>query len=58
MVQRIGSRYGPDKDEHDEAHALLAVIGAVAEADAGAGEHQQGADEEWWRLFAFGSDSK
>ena len=44
VVQRVGRGHGADEDEHDEAHALLPVVGAVEEADAGAGEHQQRAD--------------
>ena len=43
-VQRIGGRRDADQDQHDEAHALLAVVGAVEERNAGAGEHQQPAD--------------
>jgi hypothetical protein len=41
VVERVGGGDGADEDEHDEAHALLAVVGAVEEADAGAGEDQQ-----------------
>ena len=40
-VQRIGCGDDADQDEHDETHALLAVIGAVREGHAGAGEDQK-----------------
>ena len=33
-VERVGRRHRADQDQHDEAHALLAVVGAVGEADA------------------------
>ena len=55
MVEGVGGGDGADEDEHDEAHALLAVVGAVEEADAGAGEDEQGADVEGRRGGAFGS---
>ena len=51
-VQRIGGRHGADQDQHDQAHALLAVVGAVREADAGAGEDQDAADPQRRRLVA------
>ena len=44
VVERVGRGHRADEDEHDQAHALLAVVGAVEEADAGAGENQQRAD--------------
>ena len=54
VVQRVGCRHGSDEDEHDEAHALLAVVGSVEEADAGAGEHHQRANGERRRGVVFG----
>ncbi len=35
-VERIGGRHGADEDEHDQAHALLAIIRPMEEADQGA----------------------
>ncbi|ESY84692.1 hypothetical protein X739_20835 [Mesorhizobium sp. LNHC220B00] len=52
-VERIGRRHHADQDQHDQAHALLAVIGAMREADAGAGEDQQRADPPGRRGIAF-----
>ena len=54
VVQGVGRGHGADQDEHDEAHALLAVVGAMGEADASAGEDEQAADVERRRLGAFG----
>ena len=51
MVQRVGGRHRADQDQHDQAHALLPVVGAVREADAGAGQNQQTANpERRWRV--------
>ena len=55
VVESVGGGDGADEDQHDEAHAFLSVIGAVEEADAGAGEDEQAADVERRRLGAFGS---
>ena len=44
VVERIGGGHRANQDEHDEAHAFLAVIGAVGEADAGASQDQQRAN--------------
>ena len=55
VVERVSGGHGADEDQHDQAHALLAVVGAVEEADAGAGEHQQGANGPRRRLFVLGS---
>ena len=52
VVEGVGGGHGADQDEHDQAHALLAVVGAVTEADAGAGEDEQGANPERRRLGA------
>ena len=41
VVERVGGGHGADENEHDEAHAFLPVVGAVGEADAGAGEDEQ-----------------
>ncbi len=43
-IQRIGRRHDADQDQHDEAHALLAVVGAVKERHQRAGEDQEAAD--------------
>ncbi len=51
-VERVGRRHRADQDQHDQAHALLAVIRAMGEADTGAGEDQQAADPERRRLVA------
>ena len=45
-VERIGRRHRADQDQHDQPHALLTVIRAMEEADAGAGQDQQAADPE------------
>jgi hypothetical protein len=44
VVQGIGGRHRADQDEHDQPHPLLPVIGAVEEADAGAGQNEERAD--------------
>ena len=54
MVERVGGGDGADQDEHDEAHALLAVVGAVEVADAAAGADEQQTDVERRRRGAFG----
>ena len=38
VIECVCGGHGADEDQHDEAHALLAVIGTVGEAHAGAGE--------------------
>ncbi len=43
-IERVGGRHGADQDQHDEPHAFLAVIPAVKEAHAGAGQDQQAAN--------------
>ena len=43
-IEGKGGRHGADQDQHDQSHALLPVVGAVSEADAGAGEDQQATD--------------
>ena len=53
MVQRVGCGDSADEDEHNEAHALLSVIRAVEEADAGAGEHHEGTNRERRRHVVF-----
>ena len=54
-VQRIGRRHDADQDQHDQAHALLAVVRAVREADAGAGEDQQARIQNGGGAAPFGS---
>jgi hypothetical protein len=51
-VERVGGRHRTDQDQHDQAHALLAIVGAMGIADAGAGEDQEAADPPWRRLIA------
>ncbi len=41
----------PDENEHDQAHALLAVIGAMGKTDARAGQEQERADRPRGRLI-------
>ena len=53
VIQRVRRRHRADEDEHDQAHALLSVVRAVAKTDTGAGKHQQSANEERRRLFTF-----
>ena len=53
MVERVSGWHCADEDQHDEPHALLAVIGAVRETDAGAGKDEQRANPERRRLGAF-----
>ncbi len=53
-VQRVGGRQRADEDQHDEAHALLAVIGAVEERHQAAGQDQQAANPGWRRLGGVG----
>ena len=43
-VEREAGREDADQDEHDQPHALLAVVRAMGEADAGAGEDQHRPD--------------
>ena len=44
VIQCVGGRHRADQDQHDQAHALLPVVGTVEEADAGAGEHEKRAN--------------
>ena len=44
LLESVSGGKDAHQDEHDETHALLAVIGSVGKAHAGAGEHQQGPD--------------
>ena len=53
-VERVGHRHGADEDQHDEAHALLAVVRAVGEGHPAAGEDQQAADPPRRRGVALG----
>ena len=53
MIEGIGGGDSTDEDEHDEAHAFLAVVGAVTEADAAASEDEESANPEGRRLGAF-----
>ena len=43
-VQRVGGRGDADQDQHDQAHALLPVVAAMRERDAGAGQDEQAAN--------------
>ena len=58
VVESVGGGHGADENQHDEAHAFLSVIGAVEEADAGAGEDEEAANVERRRRGAFGSRVK
>ncbi|MNP24455.1 hypothetical protein D3C76_1172160 [compost metagenome] len=40
LVQCVGHRQGADQNQHDQAHALLPVVGAVGKGNAGTGEDQ------------------
>ena len=53
MVQGVGRGHGADEDQHDQAHALLPVVGAVRETDARAGKDQQSANPGRRRSVAF-----
>ena len=53
-IDRVDARQDSDQDQHDEAHAFLAVVGSVREADAGTGEHEQQPDPPDRRLRPFG----
>ena len=55
VVQRVSRRHRADEDQHDQAHAFLPVVGAVEEADAGAGKHHQRANGKRRRLIVFGA---
>jgi len=55
VVQGVGGGHGADENEHDQAHALLAVVGPMTEADTGAGKNEQRADRPRWRRVALGS---
>ena len=52
MIQRVGRRDRADENQHDQPHALLPVVRAVREADAGASQNQQGSNPERRRLGA------
>ena len=53
-IQRVGRGHGADQDQHDEAHAFLAVVRSMREAHARAGQHQQSANPQGRRLVALG----
>ncbi len=53
-VQRVRRRHRADENQHDEAHALLPVVGAVRKTHSGAGQHQQCANQQGRRRVAFG----
>ncbi len=44
VVERVSRWNGPDENEHDESHALLSIVGAMEEADAGAGKNHEHAN--------------
>ena len=54
VVQSVGGRHRAEQDQHDETHALLAVVRAMREADTGAGQHQQAANPQRRRRVALG----
>ena len=51
-IERISRRNGADQNEHDEAHALLAVVGAVGERHARARGDERAPDPPGGRLIA------
>ena len=53
-IERVGGGYRADEDQHDEPHAFLAVVAAVEEAHAAAGQDQQAANPQGRRLVALG----
>ena len=53
MIHGVSGRQDADQDQHDQSHALLAVVRAVPEADAGAGQHQQAANPQRRRFVLF-----
>jgi hypothetical protein len=52
-VQRKRAGQNSDQDQHNQAHAFLAVVRSVEEADAGTRQHQQAANPHG-RRFSFG----
>ncbi|MNZ76462.1 hypothetical protein D3C78_949670 [compost metagenome] len=52
-VEGEGQRGGGDQDQHDQADALLPVVGAVGEGHPGAGEDQQSANPPGRRRASF-----
>ena len=53
-VQRIGGGGDPDQHQHDQAHALLSVVGTVRKAHTGAGENENGANQSGGGVFPCG----
>ncbi len=53
VVERVGGGDRADENQHDQPHALLAVIGAVVEADPGAGADHEKANWEGRRVVGF-----
>ena len=58
QIHRERDRQNADQDQHDQSHALLAVVGAMREADAGAGPDQQQANPQRRRLIFVGCGVK
>ena len=54
VIERVGRGDGTNENEHDQAHSFLSVIGAMVEADTGAGANQQGANGPRRRLVVLG----
>ncbi|MNE31782.1 hypothetical protein D3C80_1253650 [compost metagenome] len=54
-IEGVGHGQGADQNQHDQAHAFLAIVGAVGKGHTGAGEDQDGADPPGRRRFALGS---
>ena len=52
-VQRIGHWQRADQNQHDQAHAFLAIVGTVGKRHAGAGHDQHAANPPRWRRVAF-----
>ena len=53
LVQCVSHRQGANQDQHDQAHAFLAVVGAVGKGHPGAGQDQYTANPPWWWCLAF-----
>ena len=54
VIEGVCGGHGADENQHNQAHPLLSVVGAVEEADTRAGEHQQRPDPYRRRLVAGG----
>ena len=53
MVQTVNHRQRADQNQHDQAHAFLAIVGAVGKRYACTGKNQQGTYPQGRRLAVF-----